>query len=87
MSKMMDGCIKSSGLDGVFEPMPSTDQANTYKPDRRAYQLRVDALGIKREGILFVAFADWDAAGVWAFGYPTYLVVAQATGLKLPQFE
>jgi 2-haloacid dehalogenase len=32
-------------------------------PDPRAYQLGVDALRLKREEILFVAFAGWDATG------------------------
>ena len=50
-----------------------TDEARTFKPDPRAYQLGVDALKVKREEILFVAFAGWDAAGAKLFGYPTYL--------------
>jgi hypothetical protein len=39
---------------------------------RRAYQLGVDVLKAKREGIPFVAFAGWDAAGANLFGHPTY---------------
>jgi 2-haloacid dehalogenase len=52
----------------------STDLARTYKPDPRAYQLGVDALGLPREQILFAAFAGWDAAGARRFGYPTFWV-------------
>ncbi|HLW91427.1 MAG TPA: haloacid dehalogenase type II [Roseiarcus sp.] len=73
-SGMLDGCIKTSGLDGMFEEVVSTDRAKTYKPDARAYRLGVDALGLPREEILFVAFAGWDAAGAKTFGYPTYWV-------------
>jgi 2-haloacid dehalogenase len=50
---------------------------DTFKPDPRAYQLGVDALKVKREEILFVAFAGWDAAGAKLFGYPTYWVNRQ----------
>jgi len=81
--EMMNSCIKSAGLDGTFEQMLSTDQARTYKPDPRAYQLGMDALKLRREEILFVAFAGWDAAGAKAFGYPTFWV----NRLKLPAEE
>jgi 2-haloacid dehalogenase len=58
---MLGSNIKSAGLDGMFERLLSTDEARTFKPDPRAYQLGVDALKVKREEILFVAFAGWDA--------------------------
>lgn len=61
--KMLDGCIRSSGLEGIFEQTLSTDHAKTFKPDQRAYQLGVDVLELSKEEILFVAFAGWDAAG------------------------
>ena len=57
-----------------FSSTLSTDQAKTFKPDPRAYQLGTDSLKLKKEEILFVAFAGWDAAGAKAFGYPTYWV-------------
>jgi 2-haloacid dehalogenase len=80
---MLDACIRSSGLDGMFEQVLSTDRAKTYKPDPHAYQLGTDSLKLKREEILFVAFAGWDAAGAKAFGYPTFWV----NRLKVPVEE
>ena len=74
---MLRANIRSAGLDGMFERVLSTDEARTFKPDPRAYQLGVDALKVKREEILFVAFAGWDAAGAKLFGYPTYWVNRQ----------
>jgi 2-haloacid dehalogenase len=71
---MLSGGIEAAGLDGVFEYALSTDLAKTYKPDPRAYQLGIDAFGLPREQILFVAFAGWDAAGAKTFGYPTFWV-------------
>jgi 2-haloacid dehalogenase len=71
---MLEGSLKTSGLDGLFEHVLSTDHARTYKPDPRAYQLGVTVLGLPKEEILFVAFASWDAAGSKAFGYPTFWV-------------
>jgi 2-haloacid dehalogenase len=69
---MLEANVKSAGLDRLFEAKVSTDFAQTYKPDPRAYQLGVTTLNLAREEILFVAFAGWDAAGASQFGYPTY---------------
>ena len=72
--KMLAGAIKSAGLDGIFEHVLSTDKLKTYKPDPRAYQMAIDAFKLKREEILFVPFAGWDAAGAKWFGYRTFWV-------------
>jgi 2-haloacid dehalogenase len=71
---MLSSCIKSAGVDGMFDAVLSTDSAQTYKPDPRAYALGEAALELPRERILFVAFAGWDAAGAKLFGYPTFWV-------------
>jgi 2-haloacid dehalogenase len=71
---MLDAAIRGSGLGGMFAHVLSTDHARTYKPDPRAYQLGVDAMGLPREQVLFAAFAGWDAAGAKRFGYPTFWV-------------
>jgi 2-haloacid dehalogenase len=81
--QMLHANIKSAGLDGTFEHVISSDQARTYKPDPRAYQLGIEALGLQRKEILFAAFAGWDAAGAELFGYPTFWV----NRLKLPPEE
>ena len=78
--KMLAENIHSAGLKGYFDRVISTDEARTYKPDPRAYQLGPDQLGFKKGEILFVAFAGWDAAGAKHFGFPTYWV----NRLKLP---
>jgi 2-haloacid dehalogenase len=70
--KMLDASIENSALKGVFERVLSTDAIQSYKPDPRAYRMAIDAFGLKREDILFVAFAGWDAAGSKAFGYSTF---------------
>jgi 2-haloacid dehalogenase len=77
---MLQGCVRQAKLEGMFDLAISTDEARTYKPDRRAYQLGVDRLKLPAEQILFVAFAGWDAAGAKAFGYPTWWANRQ----KLP---
>ncbi len=75
--KMLEAGIRNSELEGVFEHVLSTDRVKVYKPDPRAYQMGVDALRLKRDEIVFAAFAGWDAAGAKAFGYPTFWVNRQ----------
>ncbi len=50
----------------------STDEKQTYKPSRMAYQLAIEKLKLRKEEILFVPFAGWDMAGATWFGYPTF---------------
>ena len=69
---MLEAGIRNSQLDGLFDYVLSTDRVQAYKPDPRAYQMGLDAFGLKREQILFAAFAGWDAAGAKSFGYPTF---------------
>jgi 2-haloacid dehalogenase len=71
---MLEAGIRNAHLDGMFEHVLSTDGSRTYKPDPRAYQMGIDALGLRREEIVFAAFAGWDAAGAKWFGYPTVWV-------------
>jgi 2-haloacid dehalogenase len=74
---MLDANIRAAGLEGIFEFRLSTDAVRAYKPDPRAYQMGLDAFGLKREEVLFAAFAGWDASGAKLFGYPTFWVNRQ----------
>jgi len=74
---MLESGIQNSDLGGFFEHVLSTDLAQAFKPDPRAYQLGVDAFRLERSEIVFAAFAGWDAAGAKAFGYPTFWVNRQ----------
>ena len=81
--QILNGGISNSRLEGVFEHVLSTDQIKSYKPNPRAYQMAVEAFGLRREEIVFVAFAGWDAVGARWFGYPTFWV----NRLELPGEE
>ena len=69
---MLEAAVSKSGLHGLLEHHLSTDKAQAYKPDPRAYALALDAFQLPRAEIAFVAFAGWDVAGAKWFGYPTY---------------
>lgn len=73
-AKMLNDGLENAKLKEMFEAVISTDQIKAYKPEPRAYKLGVDRLKLKKEEILFVAFAGWDVAGAKWFGYPTYWV-------------
>ncbi len=64
--------IMNSGLTGIFHHVISTDRIRSFKPDPRAYRLGVDVLGLRKNEIMFVAYAGWDVAGSKWFGYPTF---------------
>jgi 2-haloacid dehalogenase len=71
--RMLASALRSSGLEGLVGAL-STDSAQTYKPDPRAYQLAVDSFAVPRERIAFVAHAGWDAVGAAWFGFPTFWI-------------
>ena len=71
---MLNSNLAMAGLDGRFESVISTDSVRTYKPALAAYQLGLDRLRLRREQVLFAAFAGWDVAGAKRFGYRTFWV-------------
>lgn len=71
---MLETNIQHANLQGVFQHAISTDRIHTYKPDPKAYALGPKTLGLKREEIVFAAFAGWDAVGAKWYGYPTFWV-------------
>ena len=71
---MLVAGLKKARLDHLFEAVLSTDQIRSYKPEPKSYQLATDRLQLRREEILFAAFAGWDVAGARWFGYPTFWV-------------
>jgi 2-haloacid dehalogenase len=84
---MLTWVVQSAGLQGLFEPHLSTDRVRAFKPDPRAYHMAVDALNLRRDEIVFGAFAGWDAAGAKAYGFPTFWVNRMKTagrGVGLP---
>ena len=70
--RMLQSCVKGSSLDSLFDFQLSTDRVQAFKPSPRAYAMGMDAFGLSREEIVFVAFAGWDVAGAKHFGFPTY---------------
>ena len=72
--EMLKNGLKKEGLEKKFRFIISTDSIHSYKPAPEAYNLAVEKLSLKKEEILFVAFAGWDVAGAKWYGYPTFWV-------------
>jgi 2-haloacid dehalogenase len=64
--------LRNSDLRTAFDHVISTDEIRTYKPDPRAYELGLQKMQLRKDQVMFVAFAGWDAAGAKWFGYPTF---------------
>lgn len=96
-NEMLKKGIEHGQLQGIFEHSLSTDKIKKFKPDPLAYQMAMNAFGLNKSDILFVAFAGWDAAGAKQFGYKTFWnnrlglppeelgAYADATGMELKE--
>jgi len=60
---MLSAAVKSSGLDGLVDPILSVEEVGIYKPDPRVYGLAADRLGLKAKQIVFLSANSWDAVG------------------------
>ncbi len=72
--KMLNAGIKNSNFQSLFSPLLSTDLVKTFKPDPKAYRMATDKFGVKKDEVLFVPFAAWDAAGAEWYGYDVFWV-------------
>lgn len=71
---MIKKLLSRASIIEHFDDLISTDRAQTYKPDPRAYALAEASFGLSRSQIAFAAFGSWDAAGGRWFGFPTFWV-------------
>ncbi|MGQ0568436.1 MAG: haloacid dehalogenase type II [Armatimonadota bacterium] len=72
--KMLDAVIQHNGLDGVFREVISADEARTYKPSPRVYELAVKKLQAQPDAIAFVSANAFDFIGAKRFGCRTIWV-------------
>ena len=80
---MLQGAVRSSGLEPLIEHVISVDAVQVYKPAPAVYALGPAALGIAPGELLFVSSNAWDVAGAKAFGYQ----VAWCNRLGAPEEE
>lgn len=67
---MLEAAVTSAGIGAVLDHVLSVEDVGIYKPDRRVYQMAVDATGVSDgEEICFVSANPWDAQAAAAFGF------------------
>ncbi len=67
--KMLASAVGNAGIAGEMTAVLSVQDLGVYKPDRRVYQLAVDALGTAPERICFMSSNAWDVCGAAHFGF------------------
>jgi 2-haloacid dehalogenase len=70
-SSMLRANMRFAGVEQYFEAPLSTDHVRQFKPASAAYQMAIDAFGLRKEQIGFAAATGWDAVGATWFGYRT----------------
>ncbi|MET7242546.1 haloacid dehalogenase type II [Methylobacterium sp. EM32] len=66
---MLDAAVSAAGLGAHLDAVLSVDPAGTFKTAPAAYDLAPEALGVAREGIVFLSSNRWDIAGAAAYGF------------------
>ena len=67
--EMLDLLVEASGVRSLLDEVISVDQAKSYKPDPRCYELAPRALGVAKHEVLFVSSNGFDVAGAKRFGF------------------
>jgi HAD superfamily hydrolase (TIGR01509 family) len=77
--EQLDGLVERLGLAELLDAWTSSESAGSCKPDRRIYQVALDAAGCAADEVLFVGdTVDHDIVGPRAQGMATALLVADA---------
>jgi 2-haloacid dehalogenase len=67
--EMLDLLVEASGVRSLLDEVISVDQAKSYKPDPRCYELAPRTLGVAKHEVLFVSSNGFDVAGAKRFGF------------------
>lgn len=69
--EMLDGAVKSAGIEGVLDVSLSVQSVGIFKPDARVYDLVGQHFGCAKDEVLFVSSNGWDAAAATGYGFST----------------
>lgn len=71
---MLDGAVRSAGLQDLLQAVLSVESVGVFKPHARVYDLVGAHFGCARDQVLFVSSNGWDAAGAAGYGFQTVWV-------------
>lgn len=68
---MLEGAVKSAGIETVLDVSLSVQSVGVFKPDARVYDLVGGHFGCTKSEVLFVSSNGWDAAAATGYGFGT----------------
>ena len=81
--EMIEISVRSSGMDGMFEHLLSSESVQTFKTMPAIYDLGPTALGLDAAEILFVSSNCWDAIAATWHGYRTFWINRSGAPLEV----
>ncbi|SDX96029.1 2-haloacid dehalogenase [Albimonas donghaensis] len=71
---MLNGAVRSAGLEAVLDEVLSVESVGVFKPARVVYDLVGHTFGRTPREVLFVSSNGWDAAAAAGYGFRTVWV-------------
>ncbi len=72
--EMIEVSVRSSGMEGLFAHLLSSESVQTFKTRDAIYDLGPQALGVPVSDILFVSSNCWDAIAATWYGYRSFWI-------------
>ncbi|MEZ5661774.1 MAG: haloacid dehalogenase type II [Burkholderiaceae bacterium] len=72
--EMIDISVRSTGMNGLFDHLLSSEQVLTYKTMARVYDLVPQAFACEPERVLFVSSNGWDAIAARWYGFTSFWI-------------
>ncbi|MGJ5618404.1 haloacid dehalogenase type II [Sulfitobacter sp. MF3-043] len=69
--EMLDGAVRSAGIEDVLDVSLSVQSVGIFKPDASVYDLVGEHFGCAKDEVLFVSSNGWDAAAASGYGFRT----------------
>ena len=68
---MLEGAVKSAGLEVVLDATLSVEDVQVFKPHSTVYDMVGNEFGCAKDEVLFVSSNGWDAAAATGYGFTT----------------
>jgi 2-haloacid dehalogenase len=66
---LLNGLVKSSNIENIFDDIFSIEEVGIYKPDSRVYDIPVKKYQIQKNEVAFLSANTWDVSGGGNYGY------------------
>lgn len=69
--EMLQGAVRSAGIDAFLDDTLSVESVGVFKPDARVYDLVGQRFGCSKKEVLFVSSNGWDIGCATGYGFQT----------------